>query len=755
MPDKEIAASLVLNAEQANQSMKQFRTEIKVANAELREAVKQFGELSPQAIAAAKKVAELKDRIQDAKEMTDLFDPGAKFKAFGNVVRGVVGGFTALTGALALFGSESKEVEKAILKVQGALALTEGLNTIADVSKDFQRFNVILQQTAIFQKTNAAATAIAAATMKLFGIATTETATAFKVLKGAIIATGIGVLVAGIVLLISHVNDLQNELDNLTSAQKALNEVNKEAVKSSVEQRTELSLLYRSAQDVNLSVKDRLDKVKQLQDKFPGYFEDIKTEKDLNDKLTTAYNNATTGILNKAKATAAFNKIVENENKLLELREKKETLQTAIDQREEQKKKDDAKQVVGAPVLGQENRGILKSIKDQVDDVNKAIAELETVNTALEKNINAVGPTSDDAKRLQEEREKLAAKRKTQLDKELAEAKTAAEKKREIEKAANEQLEKLRQENFLATIEEGRKRLVAEVEQVFENEKKKIEALTIAEETKTQLIVELNIQRGNKIAEIDKKIALDKEAKDKEEAEKAKKKKEEEAEAALKLKEQQDELQIELDEIEGNDRAAKLATLDEWYKQRLDIVKGNEELEKALLAAYEKQKTAIVQNENQLRLSVVGGFLAKGAELFGKQTAAGKVLAIAAATIDTYQAANSALKANYGIFGPAAQIARFIAVTTTIATGLKNVREIAKTKVPGASGGAGIAAAPALSVSAAAPLQPQAQISTTQLDQQTLNNSGNATIRAYVNETDITNNQERITRLNRAARLGG
>jgi hypothetical protein len=63
-------------------------------------------------------------------------------------------------------------------------------------------------------------------------------------------------------------------------------------------------------------------------------------------------------------------------------------------------------------------------------------------------------------------------------------------------------------------------------------------------------------------------------------------------------------------------------------------------------------------------------------DIVGKETAAGKALSVAAATIATYQGANSALKADYGIFGPAAQIARFIAVAATIGTGLKNVSSI-------------------------------------------------------------------------------
>lgn len=59
-------------------------------------------------------------------------------------------------------------------------------------------------------------------------------------------------------------------------------------------------------------------------------------------------------------------------------------------------------------------------------------------------------------------------------------------------------------------------------------------------------------------------------------------------------------------------------------------------------------------------------------------------------------------------------------------------------------------------VGGAAPISPQGLFqpsSTTTLDQRSINQLGSATNRAYVVESDITNSQERVTRINRAARL--
>ena len=89
-------------------SIGNVRKQLKEATAELIRMQEQFGATSDEAIAAAKKVAGLKDQIQEAREVADLFDPGKKFAAFSGVINGVAQGFTAVQGAMGLFGVESK-----------------------------------------------------------------------------------------------------------------------------------------------------------------------------------------------------------------------------------------------------------------------------------------------------------------------------------------------------------------------------------------------------------------------------------------------------------------------------------------------------------------------------------------------------------------------------------------------------------------------------------------------------------------------
>jgi hypothetical protein len=167
---------------------KSLRSQLREATQELIKIQGTFGEYSKEALEAARNVAQLKDRIQEAKETVELFDPGKKLQAVSGVVNAVAGAYAGLQGAMGLVGVESAEVEKQLLKVQSALALSQGISTVLDSAKDFQRLGAIIK---------------------------TQVVTAFSTLKGAIIATGVGALAVGLGLLIANFEKVKETLTNL------------------------------------------------------------------------------------------------------------------------------------------------------------------------------------------------------------------------------------------------------------------------------------------------------------------------------------------------------------------------------------------------------------------------------------------------------------------------------------------------------------------------------------------------------------
>jgi hypothetical protein len=212
------------NLAQTEQAFTSLRSELRKAQAEVAAMSDKFGATSKEAIEAAKRAAELKDRIGDAKSLTDTFNPDAKFKALTSSLSGAAGGLSAVTGAMGLLGTQSEDVEAAILKVQSAMAISQGIQAVGESIDSFKQLGAVIKDAGIFQKANTAITAVAATIQKLFTGAVDTTATSFKGLKAAIVSTGIGALVVGLGYLISKMMESSDATEELTDKQKRLND---------------------------------------------------------------------------------------------------------------------------------------------------------------------------------------------------------------------------------------------------------------------------------------------------------------------------------------------------------------------------------------------------------------------------------------------------------------------------------------------------------------------------------------------------
>jgi hypothetical protein len=169
-----------INTTGAEGSIGSLKKQMREAQAEVIALSDKFGATSKEAVNAAKKAAELRDRIGDAKALTDAFNPDAKFKALTSSLAGVAGGFGAVQGAMALFGKESEDVQKTLLKVQSAMAISQGLQSVGESIDSFKQLGAVIR---------------------------TQVVSAFSTLRGAIISTGLGALAVAIGLLIANWNE--------------------------------------------------------------------------------------------------------------------------------------------------------------------------------------------------------------------------------------------------------------------------------------------------------------------------------------------------------------------------------------------------------------------------------------------------------------------------------------------------------------------------------------------------------------------
>ena len=119
------------------ESVKSLKAQIREATQEAVALAQKFGEFSPEAIKAAQRVANLKDQMEDFQQKVQALNPD-KFNQINTIAKGVANGFQAAQGAMALFGAESEDVQKALLKVQGAMALAQGLEGLGEAGKQLK-----------------------------------------------------------------------------------------------------------------------------------------------------------------------------------------------------------------------------------------------------------------------------------------------------------------------------------------------------------------------------------------------------------------------------------------------------------------------------------------------------------------------------------------------------------------------------------------------------------------------------------------
>jgi hypothetical protein len=200
--------------DKSTQNLKTFKTQLREANQELLKVSQTFGETSKEAVQAAKKVADLKDQMQFSKDLVDNFNPDQKFKALGAATQIATTATSGLVSGMALFGDQSEDTQKALLKVQAAMAFSDAVSGLSNLGDQWKTLKTVIASSTVVTAANTAATTVATAATKLFGVTAETTAVGFKVLRGAIIATGIGALGIAIVALVQNFDSIKKAILN-------------------------------------------------------------------------------------------------------------------------------------------------------------------------------------------------------------------------------------------------------------------------------------------------------------------------------------------------------------------------------------------------------------------------------------------------------------------------------------------------------------------------------------------------------------
>ena len=151
----------------------------------------------------ARRAGQIKEQMRGVADAINDADPEKFGGKFQRTAEGIAGAFSAVTGAQALFGQQSEEIEKQMLKVQGAIALTQGISAMKELKNDALDFATSIKTKLVgaftsltaAELTNAQATGTMTTLQKVYTFVVGTSTGAMKAFRIALAATGIGAIV--------------------------------------------------------------------------------------------------------------------------------------------------------------------------------------------------------------------------------------------------------------------------------------------------------------------------------------------------------------------------------------------------------------------------------------------------------------------------------------------------------------------------------------------------------------------------------
>lgn len=267
-----------------------FRTQLRNAREELI-AMEQAGLRGTDAYQALQlRVGELKDAMDDAQAQANVLANDEKgFQGVVSALSGVTGAMSATQGAVALFAGENENLNKIMLKVQSLMAITIGLQQVAQTLNKDSYFSVVL-----LAKGKAM---LAAATTGLASALGVSTVAAQALM--ATLTLGLSVAITAIIIGIEKYTSKSAE------AKKATEDFNKSVVELAIKPISalyELSTAYSQVGD-NLKAKEKF--IEDNAQKFKDLGVSVKNVKDVEDILINNKEKFVESLIMRAKAMAA------------------------------------------------------------------------------------------------------------------------------------------------------------------------------------------------------------------------------------------------------------------------------------------------------------------------------------------------------------------------------------------------------------------------------------------------------------------
>ena len=199
--------------------------------------------------------ARLQDQMGDTQAQVKILASDTKnLDAALSLSQGIAGGFALAQGTMAIFGKESENLQRQLVKLQGGLNILNGLQQVANT----------------LNKDSAAWVVLNAKAHQLYNVIVGQSTGALKAFRLALAATGIGLIIVAITLLVENwdkltsaifksnnkLDDFNNKIKNIESSIYTLNSV----IADNIQQRNdEIAILQAQGENEELIYKKRLE----------------------------------------------------------------------------------------------------------------------------------------------------------------------------------------------------------------------------------------------------------------------------------------------------------------------------------------------------------------------------------------------------------------------------------------------------------------------------------------------------------------
>jgi chromosome segregation ATPase len=374
-------------------SLKETETQSISLKSQLRQLKEQLASL-PEGTAEYNRVAQeagnLSDKIGDIN--TKVKNLGSDTKGIDTVVQGaqtLSGAFTIASSASALLGVENEDLQQTMLKVESAIGLTVGIQSIA---------NALQKESALVLGITSTATKIQTGLQLAYATAVGISSGAMKVFRIALVSTGIGAIVVALGMLISNFDSIKNVVLKVVPGLAAVGDTIMAIVNAVTDFIGVTSDASREAEAMVDKANQSLKRNKRFLDEHGDQIDDYTKRKiEANDKYNQAVADGETNLkalraradreiakadadreAEKEKTRKANQDKIDAENKRISDAEKsKRDAATKKEQDERQAKKD--KELADIKKLEDEKRALFeKNIKDALDLENSLNESIET-----------------------------------------------------------------------------------------------------------------------------------------------------------------------------------------------------------------------------------------------------------------------------------------------------------------------------------------------------------------------------------------